>query len=161
MIRACSFTGHRAIEPHHRDGMGELLGRAIAYVYSEGCRDFYVGGALGFDTYAAQQLLLFRMSHPDVRLNLVLPCRDQADKWGRAQADMYDYLLSQASTVEYVSDLYTRGCMQKRNMRLAELCDVMVAYVGHSRSGASQTARMATELGKRVYNLYPALDADR
>ena len=158
MVKVCSFTGHRAIEPHHREGMVELLMRAIAFAYDEGCRAFYIGGALGFDTHAAQQVLLFRMSHPDVTMNLVLPCRDQADKWEAAQADMYEYLLSQADTVEYVADLYTPGCMRTRNMRLASLCDIMIAYVGRERSGASQTARMATQLGKRVYNLYPALE---
>ena len=159
MGKACSFTGHRAIEPHHREAMVGLLSRAIAFAYNEGCRDFYLGGALGFDTHAAQQVLLFRMSHPDVTMNLVLPCRDQSEKWGAAQADMYEYLLSQADTIEYVSDLYTPGCMRVRNMRLASLCDIMIAYVGRTRSGASQTMRMATELGREVYNLYPILES--
>ena len=157
-MRSCSFTGHRAIEPHHVKGLGSLLDRAIGYVYENGCRDFYIGGALGFDTYAAQRVLLFRMSHPDVRLNLVLPCRDQSDKWSDAQIEMYEYLLSQSSTVEYVSDFYTPDCMRLRNMRLASLCDVMIAYLGHSRSGAGQTVRMAEMQGKQVYNLYPSLE---
>lgn len=158
MDKACSFTGHRAIEPHHREQMGALLSRAVDYAYREGCRRFYIGGALGFDTYAAQHVLLYKMSHPDVKMHLVLPCRDQSSKWGSAQADMYDYLLSQADTVEYVAEEYTSGCMRERNMRLASVCDIMIAYVGHQRSGASQTVRMATELGKRVYNLFPHLE---
>ena len=158
MIRSCSFTGHRAIEPHHREALSGLIKRAIEYVYQNGCRDFFLGGALGFDTYAAQQVLLFRMSHPDVTLNLVLPCRDQADSWAHSQTEMYEYLLSQADTVEYVAEEYTKGCMRVRNMRLASLCDVMIAYVGHERSGASQTVRMAKELKREVFNLYPTLE---
>ena len=158
MRMACSFTGHRAIEPHHRDALGPLLTRAIEYAYGEGCRDFYLGGALGFDTFAAQQVLLFRMSHRDITFNLILPCRDQSERWGSCSAQMYEYLLSQADTVEYAADLYTDGCMRARNERLASLCDIMIAYMGHGRSGASQTVRLATNLGKRVYNLYPALE---
>ena len=158
MNKGCSFTGHRAIEPHHREAMPALLTSAIEYAYLEGCRDFFIGGALGFDTFAAQRVLFFRMTHPDVTLNLILPCRDQAEKWGRCQAEMYEYLLSQADTVEYVADTYTPGCMKVRNMRLASLCDIMISYVGRQRSGASQTARMAEELGKSVFNLYPTLE---
>lgn len=159
MPKSCSFTGHRAIEPHHRDAISDLVARAVKYAYDEGCRDFYLGGALGFDTVAAQEVLLFRLSHHDVKMHLVLPCRDQASGWGNNQLEMYEYLLSRADTVEYVCDLYNPSCMRKRNARLAELCDIMIAYLGHTRSGASQTVRMATELGKRVYNLYPTLEA--
>ena len=157
-MRGCSFTGHRRIEYRHEDSIGALVARAVAYAYSEGCRDFYLGGALGFDTVAAQQVLLFRMSHTDVTLNLVLPCRNQTEQWTERQCEMYDYLLAQADTVEYISEEYTRYCMSARNRRLVELCDMLIAYVGRDRSGSSQTKRMAESAGKTVYNLYPALD---
>ena len=142
----------------HKRHLEPLLDRAIAYAYNEGCRDFYLGGAVGFDTVAARQVLAFKLSYPDVRLHLVLPCRDQTDNWSFMAADMYDYLLSQADSVEYTSERYTKGCMLKRNKRLAELGDIVIAYLGHGRSGASQTVRLAEELGRRIYNLYPTLD---
>ena len=157
-MKGCSFTGHRQIEHRHRYTVGDLVARAIAYAYGEGCRAFYLGGALGFDTVAAQQVLLFRMSHPDVTLNLVLPCKNQTERWSDSQRDMYEYLLSEADAVEYVSDEYTRSCMSARNRRLVQLCDMLIAYVGHERSGSSQTKRMAEQAGKTVYNLYPNLD---
>ena len=157
-MRGCSFTGHRRIEYRHKNAISDLVARAIAYVYGEGCRDFYLGGALGFDTVAAQQVLLFRMSHPDVTLNLVLPCKNQTEQWSEWQCEMYDYLLSRADTVEYVSEEYTRSCMSARNRRLVDRCDVLIAYVGRDKSGSSQTKRMAESAGKTVYNLYPTLE---
>lgn len=153
-IFACSFTGHRKIEPRHTKKLTELLARGIKYVYDNGCRNFYLGGAVGFDTLAAQQVLLFRMTHPDVTFNLVLPFRGQSDRWGPEQRDMYDYLLSQADTIEYISDDYTGACMRQRNARLVELAEALIAYVGHDKSGAAQTKRMAERAGKAVYNLY-------
>ena len=153
-VLSCSFTGHRKIEPSHATTLPELLDRAIAYAYGEGCRCFYLGGAVGFDTLAAQRVMLFRMSHPDIRLCLVLPCVNQADKWSEAQRDMYDYLLGEADRVEYIAEEYFDGCMRQRNMRLAELSEIMIAYVGRSGSGAGQTMRFANCLGRRVYNLY-------
>ena len=156
-MRACSFTGYRRIEARHLSSLPLLLDRAINYAYGEGCRDFYLGGAVGFDTFAAQRVLLYRMTHPDIRLNLILPCINQTEGWSGEQREMYLYILGEADAVEYVSEEYTRGCMQRRNRRLAELCDIMIAYVSRGSSGASQTVRLATEAGKRVYNLYPHL----
>ena len=153
-MKSCSFTGHRNIEASVTPRVSELVARAIEYLYVEGCRDFYVGGALGFDTLCAKAVILFRISHPDVRLHMVLPCRDQDEGWSRAQKEVYSYTLSVANDIEYVSEDYYDGCMKKRNERLAELCDVVVAYVGRSNSGAGQTVRLASAAGKTVYNLY-------
>ena len=158
-METCSFTGHRRIESRHQPKLTELLDRAVAYAYSQGCRRFYVGGAVGFDTLAAKRVILFRMSHPDTELHVVIPCKNQSDGWSEAQVSVYEYVLSQADSVEYLFDEYTDGCMRLRNQRLADLADILIAYVSRSNSGAAQTARMAEKAGKKVYNLYPSLDA--
>ena len=157
-MRACSFTGHRSIAPSHRDRIIPLTQRAIEYAYSEGCRDFYVGGALGFDTLAAREVIRFRMFHPDARLILLLPCMNQDERWSGSQRSAYEHILSSADEISYIAENYFDGCMRERNLRLAECADMVIAYVGRSRSGAAQTARMAESLGKKVYNLYPTLE---
>lgn len=154
----CSFTGHRTIPDAHRATLPTLLRRAIAYAYGEGCRDFCTGGALGFDTMAAREVLLFRLQHSDVRLLLYLPCVDQDGKWHKKEQDAYRYLLGMADEVHYIENTYTPDCMRRRNQCLADVCDMMIAYVGHTRSGAAQTVSMAKRLGKPVYNLYTAAD---
>ena len=154
----CAFTGHRNIKYEHRDKLSDLLLRAINYAYSKGCRRFVAGGALGFDTCAAKEVLKFRMSHPDVSLVLFLPCLDQDAGWTLGQKNFYDYILSEANEVKYISESYDKSCMKRRNQAMAEECDILIAYVGHARSGASQTLRIATELGKESYNLYSHLE---
>ena len=158
--RACAFTGHRDIRPEHRALVEDRLDRAIEYVYSLGVRDFFAGGALGFDTLAARAVIAFRMSHTDVRLNLVLPCLNQDARWSEAQRDRYNFILKNADSVEYVTDEYKNGCMMLRNRRLAELADVLVAYVYRRGSGSSQTVRMAKELGRTVYNISPSVEVN-
>lgn len=157
-MRSCSFTGHRQIKDSHRKNISDLLQRAIAYAYEQGCRDFYSGGAVGFDTLAAREVLLFRISHPDIRLVMLLPCIDQGKRWSRAEQDSYEYILRGADEVRYISDEYTDSCMRERNFALAERADLMIAYVCRKNSGAGQTVRMADKLGRQIYNLYPALD---
>ena len=157
-MKICAFTGHRKIEDRHRTKIEELLRRAIAFAYENGCRTYATGGALGFDTLAAREVIRFRMSHPDVRLVAVLPCKNQSKSWSPSQVQMYEYTLFNADEIEYVSDEYTDGCMRERNLRLAEMCDVLIAYVARPYSGSAQTVRMASNAGKKVYNLYPSLE---
>ena len=158
MKKSCSFTGHRQIKNEHSDKIVPLLRRAIEYAYNEGCRDFYAGGALGFDTLAAREVIRFRITHSDARLLLILPCVNQTEKWSASQVNAYDYVLSNADEVRYVSEEYTDGCMRERNFALANAADILIAYVGRGASGAAQTVRFADNLGKTVYNLYPTLE---
>ncbi len=158
-MKVCSFTGHRKIVPEHEELLPELLRSALRYAYDEGCRYFICGGALGFDTAVAKELIAMRMLYTDMQIILALPCKDQADNWSGRAKSVYEYILSRADEVVYTSEQYTAGCMKKRNKYLAERCDIMISYVARAGSGSSQTARMAEELGKRVYNLYPRLTA--
>ena len=153
----CAFTGHRNIKYDHKIGMSGLLARAIGYAYDKGCRRFITGGALGFDTEAAREVIRFRMSHPDVSFVVFITCLDQDAAWTAGQRDFYDYILSAADEVRYVSEHYDKNCMKRRNQAMAEECDILIAYVGHDRSGSSQTLRIAKSLGKETYNLYHTL----
>ena len=112
----CSFTGHRRIKPQHLRKMPELISRAVAYAYSEGCRNFYSGGAVGFDTLAAREVIRFRISHPDVRLIMLLPCETQSERWSGLQKSSYEYILSASDEVIYISGEYTDTCIRERNM---------------------------------------------
>ncbi len=158
MRKSCAFTGHRQIKNSHKNRIGELLSRAVAFAYSEGCRDFYAGGAIGFDTLAAREVIRFRISHPDVRLIMLLPCINQGAHWSSSQIGSYEYILSEADELKYISNEYTSTCMRERNAALADAADIMIAYVGRRGSGSSQTAGMAERMGKQVYNLYPSLE---
>ena len=104
-MKKCSFTGHRVIFDEHYARLDSLLSRAIEYVYSEGCREFYTGGALGFDTMAAKKLIAYRMTHNDVRLIVVVPCENQAEKWSSKAKEVYDFILANADDPHVVETL--------------------------------------------------------
>ena len=150
----CSFSGHRVVLPEHKAPLCDLLRRAIAYAYEKGCRSFYCGGAVGFDTYAAKEVILFRVKHPDVRLVLLLPCADQSDGWNPMNRAAYDYILSEADEAVILSDHYVKGCMQRRNRALVDRADILICYVEREGSGSSQTMHLAQKKGIEVYNLY-------
>ena len=159
-MKTCAFTGHRRIEPSHAKALPELIFRAVNYAYENGCREFIAGGAVGFDTLAAREVIKFRISHPEVKLILALPCVNQGEHWSSGQKSAYSYTLSMADEVIYISEEYTDTCMKERNRYLAEEADLLIAYLSHSASGAGQTVRMAKTRGVQVYNLYSALSVE-
>ena len=158
-MSGCAFTGHRAIAHRHMPYIEELLLRGVRYAYERGCRDFFSGGALGFDTLAARAVLLLREERPDVRLRLVLPCRDQDERWSASARYEYQRILRLADSVEYISESYTKYCMLARNRRLVELSDMMIAYYdGSGRGGTAYTVAAAEQVGREVYNIFPNLE---
>ena len=155
---SCAFTGHRHVNPNHEKKLPGMLSRAVAYAYSKGCRKFLAGGAIGFDTLAACEVIRFKMSHSDVSLVLVLPCENQSERWSHSQKEMYNYVISNSDEVVFISERYTPCCMRERNKYLAENSDILISYVARSNSGSAQTVRMAKERGKEIHNIYPALE---
>ncbi len=153
-MNTCSFTGHRDIPRELHSTLDGLLTRAVEYLYAQGVRSFCIGGAVGFDTLAAKAVIRLKLKHRDARLIMVLPCQDQDGSWQTRDKEIYSYILANADEIEYVCDSYSRGCMKKRNQRLVDMCDVLVAYSYKERSGSAQTVRMALSEGKTVYNLY-------
>ena len=158
--KTCCFTGHRLIPLAKKDLIRANLAHAIGALYRNGYRHFVAGGAVGFDTIAAEAVLAFRKERSDVRLSLLLPCENQDEHWSSVDKAVYRRILSSADSVEYVCKVYTPTCMRERNLKLAERADILISYVSRWSSGSAQTVRMAERLGKEVYNLYPKLDAE-
>ena len=63
------------------DALARRLKTILVDLIENGYRYFGVGGALGFDTLAAQTVLDLKTSYPHIKLILVLPCLSQADSW--------------------------------------------------------------------------------
>ena len=55
--QTCCFTGHRVIAPEHVPVLEKQLRAQILQLFDDGYRVFACGGALGFDTMAAQAVL--------------------------------------------------------------------------------------------------------
>ena len=100
---SCCFTGHRQIASDDFLVLQKRLQKAIKYFIKQDVTDFYAGGALGFDTLAAQAVLKARRFHPQVRLILALPCHDQDARWKEADRRLYASILQKADQVVYLS----------------------------------------------------------
>ncbi len=149
--RTCCFTGHRVIASADLPMLRPRLREEILALYAEGVRNFGAGGALGFDMLAAEEVLALRGSEcPEIRLILVLPCRNQADRWSAADRAHYGAILGAADKIVYTSEAYFNGCMQKRNRHLVDCSGYCIAYLTHDFGGTAYTVRYAMEEGLKV-----------
>lgn len=155
------FTGHRTINADSK--LKKCLYEILESFIRDGAEDFYVGGALGWDTLCALTVLELKEVLPQIKLHLVLPCPEdeQTKGWSSAEKLLYHKILLSADTVEVCSAHYENGCMKKRNKRLVDYAECCVCFYDEKKhiSGTGQTVRMANNKGIKVVNLYPQKDA--
>ena len=155
-MKSACFTGHRVISNSERIRLSELLSEYIRREIKNGLRDFYAGGAVGWDTLCAETVISLRNDFTELRLHLILPCSGEAQtaKWSDKQRKDYYRILESADSVEYISDKYYNGCMKRRNERLVEEADVCLCYYDekNGRSGTGQTVRLSLEKGIKAIN---------
>ena len=102
---------------------------------------------------AALRVLRARERHPEIRLHLILPCRDQAKSWREGEQLLWQDAIDRADSVEYLFDTYQSGCMYARNRALVNGADLCVAYLTAPRGGTLYTCSHAEKKGVAVLNL--------
>lgn len=157
MREGCCFTGHRIIPAAVAGPLENALADAVRRACLRGIREFYAGGAIGFDMLAEETVLRAKAEFPDLRLHLILPCRDQADRWQSDLRRRYAKILSAADSVKYVSLRYCPGVMAARNRELVNAASHCIAYLSHPGGGTAQTVAMAESAGLTVENLAEVL----
>ena len=133
--------------------IAERLENALIALIEQGYRYFGAGGALGFDTLAAQAVLRLRERHPQIRLILVLPCLNQTRGWLQENIDTYEEIKRCADKVTYTSEHYFRGCMQKRNRHLVKNSSCCICYLTKESGGTKNTVDFAKTSGIKIVNL--------
>lgn len=151
--KTCCFTGHRKLPFWGRRKVAAKLEKTIINLIDRGIRFFGAGGALGFDTLAAQTVLRLKKKYPDIKLILVLPCLTQARGWPTEDVEEYERIKAQADKVIYTAQEYTKGCMHKRNRHLVDHSSVCVCYLTKDNGGTAYTVDYAEKRGLEIINL--------
>ena len=152
-IKTACFTGHRSLPAEELPEISKRLENTLITLIEQGYCYFGAGGALGFDTLAAQMVLRLRERYPQIRLILVLPCRNQTRGWPQNSIDIYEDIKRCADKVIYTAENYFRGCMQKRNRHLVDGSSVCICYLTKFTGGTAYTVSYARRMGLRVINI--------
>lgn len=148
----CCFTGHRPDklpwgeqedDPRCVRAKQEIA-RALERAYAAGCRHFMCGMAKGSDLYFAQAVLELRDRKPDVTLEGVRPCENQADSWREEEKKRYWAILDQCNYETLIQHHYDRFCMMRRNRYMVDRSARIIAlYNGEPKGGTAQTLAYA------------------
>lgn len=161
-ITHCFFTGHRSLPEEQKAALLVRMKSTVSYLYTAGVKTFHAGGALGFDMFAAAQIVDLRRSHPDMRLVLNLPFHNQTDRWRSDAKRFYTFFLEQADEVQYayegeITDSENaRKYLLMRDRLMVQAAHYGIAYFSGARGGTSYTMAFAEKNGCELYNLYEA-----
>ncbi|MDD4474959.1 MAG: SLOG family protein [Eubacteriales bacterium] len=151
--KTCCFTGHRQIPKSELGNIKDKLKQTILTLYGKGVVYFGSGGALGFDTLAAQCVLELKQTYPQFKLIMVLPCKEQAYRWSNEDKSIYAMILRLADKVTYTSEHYTRYCMHVRNRHLVENSNYCICYLTQNTGGTAYTVSFAIKNNLKIINL--------
>ena len=151
--QTCCFTGHRKIPLDQLESVTQRLRDAVIASIKDGYLYFGAGGALGFDTLAAQTVLDLKKDYPQIKLILVLPCKTQARGWKQKDIEEYNRIMKAADKVVYTSQDYYNGCMHKRNRHLVDNSSLCICYLNSNTGGTTYTVDYAKSVGCRVSNI--------
>ena len=157
-----SFTGHRPEKlPYFSEDdpmcvdLKERLKTQIEKLINDGADSFFTGMARGVDIWCAEIVLELKQKYPAIQLTAVIPCKNQANKWGGSDKIRYENILNRCNKAVFISEEYDKTCMLKRDRALVELCDVLIAVFDGTKGGTKYTVEYAGKKHKKVIIIPP------
>ncbi|MBR7132377.1 MAG: DUF1273 family protein [Clostridia bacterium] len=163
----CCFTGYRpskfpfSLDRNNKEyqKFDNALVEELSALSALGCHTFYSGMAMGFDIIAAETVLLLKQiySYP-LKLICVVPFSGQENTYTAYWRERYNRVLELCDGVEVLSDTYTPGCYQKRNIYMVDNSDFVLTWYDGKSGGTKNTIDYAARLGRQIFNINKAHD---
>ena len=149
----CCFTGHRDLPVNQMMRIRIAVRRQVETLLKQGVIYYGVGGAIGFDTLAAEVLMELREQYPQLKVILVYPFDGYQSKWTSAQKLKHQSLLPRYDTIVCVSSIPGRDAYLERDRHLVNSSAHCIAYCTRNYGGTAYTVRYAERCGCAIYNV--------
>ena len=149
----CCFTGHRDIPSGREKEIWLRVNVRLQQLLHQGVRYFGVGGALGFDTLAAENLLALRNYDNRIKVILVLPFYGYQNKWTPKQRARAAHIEKHADKVVYCCSSPSRSAFLIRDRHLVDNSAYCIGYCTRNFGGTAYTMRYAMHTGLQVWNI--------
>lgn len=161
--RTVCFTGHRWKKlPFKNENdirctalKKQLQETVIELIENQGITHFISGMALGVDMIAAEIVLALKSTYPYITLEAALYCPEQSERWREENKSRFKKILERCDKVTPVSDFYSNGCEQKRNIYMVDCSSNVIAIWDGTRSGTGNTVRYARSTNTAVVIINP------
>ena len=166
---SCVITGHRPTrfcfkcnEEHPLcKEIKQCLIEQFQMLYKEkNVYRFYVGGALGVDMWAGEELLKLKQQpgYEKIELIIALPFIGHDAKWSEKDQQRLKNLIQGATECIVISHSSDKSCYKKRNFYMVDHADYLIGVFDNQRkmrSGTSQTVNYALRQEKQVTLIHP------
>lgn len=165
---SCTITGHRPDRFSFRyNEQAPLCGKIKAALaeqikahYDMGVRLFYVGGAVGVDTWAAEIILELKRQkeYADMELFIAIPFPEQAERYTDGQTKRYDRILGQCDHKKIISRHFSPVAYKRRDYFMADNSQYLIAVYDRDksiRSGTGMTTNYAIKKGLHITYIHP------
>ena len=88
---------------------------------------------------AEKAVIRARNKHKEIKLILVLPCKDQEKYWTENNKAAFAEIKNKADKIVYLSENYSKDCMHKRNRHLVNFSGYCVAYLNKNSGRTAYT----------------------
>ena len=166
---ACAITGHRparfvfGYQENHplcqkiKQRLKALF--RILHDRKNVCR-FYVGGALGVDMWAAEEILHLKEQpkYADIESIVALPFEGHDLKWDAVNRKRLQTIIHNATKCVVVGQNGDASAYKKRNYYMVDHADFLLAVYDNDRkirSGTGQTVNYALKQNLRIIFLHP------
>ncbi len=133
----------------------ESLSAVISRLLERGATHFISGVAMGFDIWAAEEILKEKKKTPSIHLECAIPFPAQADTWQKDYKKRREKILKEADESVTLSKEYTKECFFVRNRYMVDKSDVVVCAYDGQRGGTAYTVNYALEKKKIVIRIDP------
>ena len=134
--------------------------RQVYFTTEQAVCDIYVGGALGVDMWAAEQLLYLKEQpgYQDIELIVALPFEGHDSKWDAMSKQRLQIIIHNATKCIVIGQSGTTSDYKKRNYYMVDHADFLLAVYDNNRklrSGTGQTVNYALKQNLRIIFLHP------
>lgn len=166
---ACAITGHRPTRFKFKYNEGyslcKKIKKAMREIFQklhdeESVRRFYVGGALGVDMWAAEEILHLKEQpkYADIELIVALPFEGHDLKWDTVSKKRLQTIVNNATKCVIVGQNGDASDYKKRNYYMVDHADILLAVYDNDRkirSGTGQTVNYALKQNLHIIFLHP------
>ena len=160
---SCCFTGHRPQncpwgfnEKDYRcKKVKKEVKKIIIELVIKGYTNFYVGMALGFDTYCAEILIKLKRKYKQIKIIGAIPCEDQDFKWSYKDKIRYKKLISKLDKIRCIYKTFNKNCFLERNYYMVNNSSICVALFNGKPGGTQNTINYAKKQGLEIIIIKP------
>ena len=133
----------------------ERLLQVINRLVERGYTDFISGVAMGFDTWAAEDVISLKKENKDIHLECAIPFPNQADRWELLDRMRYKKILIKSDVNTTLCEHYQNNAYFIRNEYMVDKADVVVCCFDGQSGGTAKTVAYAKKKDKIIIQINP------